>query len=57
MSRCAEAWQEQQDDMQEINDAEECSYYQAVREVAEFIRNGAVSMEQFELNLREAINE
>jgi len=56
MSKCGEAFQEQQDDMQEICDAEECSYYQAVREVAEFIRNGAVTMEQFEENLREALN-
>jgi len=56
MSKCGEAFQEQQDDMREIFDAEEYSYYQAVSEVAEFIRNGDVTMEQFEDNLREALN-
>jgi len=57
MSKCGEEFQEQQDDMQECMMAqEEQAYSQAVSEVAEFIRNGAVTMEQFEENLREALN-
>jgi len=57
MSKCGEEFQQQNDDMQECMMAqEEQAYSQAVSEVAEFIRNGAVTMEQFEENLREALN-
>jgi hypothetical protein len=47
---------EQNDDMQECMMAqEEQAYCQAVSDVAGFIASGAVSKEQFEIDLREAM--
>jgi len=56
MGRSAEAWQDNQDSMQEYMFYEEMSYEMATQEIAEHIRSGHITMEQFGNKLREIIN-
>jgi len=52
MSKCSEAYQESQDDMQEYLIMEEMAYQQAIQDVKGFIESGAVTIEQVEHELK-----
>jgi len=57
MSKCGELHAEQNQDDGMLMMMMEQAYYEAVNDVADFIRSGDVSLEKFEKDLKEVLNE